>query len=128
MESGFAMSQGKRTERISNLIKHELAEAVTKNLCDPRIGFVTITEVRMSDDLKYARVFYSVIGNSEQCMETQKGLEEARGYLQHHLAQALKLRFTPLLSFAYDPTLEEGGKIDTIIDQIHTKDASESRA
>lgn len=111
--------QGKRADRVANLIKQELASAFSRQLRDPRIGFVTITDVKVSDDLKYARVFYSVMGDEITKEETAKGLEKAKGYLQHDIAENLKLRFTPHLSFAVDPSLDEGMKIDMIIRKIH---------
>lgn len=111
--------QGKRSERVAALIKQELASVITKELRDPRIGFVTITEVQMSDDLKYAKVFYSTIESEEHKGETQKALEQARGFLQRDIANNLNLRFTPHLSFVMDVSLDEGMKIDGIIRKIH---------
>ncbi|MBI4367920.1 MAG: 30S ribosome-binding factor RbfA [Candidatus Omnitrophica bacterium] len=104
---------------MATLIKHELASVFARGLRDPRIGFVTVTDVQVSDDLKHARVFYSVLGTEEKKAETAEGLEQARGFLQRDLAHNLKLRFTPRLSFCQDASLEEGMKIDGIIKKIH---------
>ena len=114
--------QGKRANRIGELIKQELALVLSKEARDPRIGFITITEVKVSDDLKYARVFYSVLGNESTKEETAKGLAQAAGFLQRDIASKLNLRFTPHLSFTLDPSLDEGLKIDTIIRKIHEKE------
>lgn len=111
--------QGKRADRIAELIKQELASALSKEVRDPRLGFITITEVKMSEDLKYARVFYSVFGNESSKEETAIGLAKAVGFLQHDIASKLNLRFTPHLSFILDPSLDEGMKIDKIIRKIH---------
>lgn len=112
--------QGKRSDRIAALIKEELGSVFSKGrMKDPRIGFVTITEVKMSDDLKYARVFYTVLGDERVTEDTAKGLEMARGFLQRDLADTLRLRFTPHLTFALDSSLEEGMKIDGIIRKLH---------
>lgn len=111
--------QGKRADRVAALVKHELASRLSKGLRDERIGFMTITDVKMSDDLKYARVFYSVLGTQSAREETRKGLEQARGFLQHDIAATLKLRFTPHLSFIFDESLNEAMKIDGIIKKIH---------
>ena len=73
----------------------------------------------MSDDLKHAKVFYSVLGNDETKEATAKGLEKAKGYLQKDIAGNLNLRFTPRLHFSMDSSLDEGMKIDTIIRKIH---------
>ncbi|OGW86365.1 MAG: ribosome-binding factor A [Omnitrophica bacterium RIFCSPLOWO2_01_FULL_45_10b] len=114
--------QGKRAERVAALIKHELGSMLAQEVRDPRIGFVTITQVEVSDDLKYAQVFYSVLGEEEKREETAKGLQQARGFLQRDLAKTLNLRFTPHLSFILDSSLEEGIKIDGIIRKIHEKE------
>ena len=111
---------GKRAERVSVLLKHELASKFAHGeLRDPRVHFVTITDVKMTDDLKYARVFYTVLGTDAEREETAKGLERARGFLQRDIARNLNLRSTPQLSFELDVTLEEGMKIDGIIKKIH---------
>jgi ribosome-binding factor A len=120
------MAQMKRAGRVAQLIKHELAQALTRHIQDPRVGFVTVTEVRLSDDLKHARVYYSVMGKDVEKQETQAGLEKARGYLQRDLANNLKLRFTPRLSFALDESLDEGMKIDSIIGKIHGEEGARS--
>lgn len=111
--------QGKRAERVAHLIKQELGAVITKEIRDPRIGFITITDVNVSDDLKHARVFYSVLGNELTKEETAKGLAKCAGFLQRDLASKLNLRFTPHLSFALDSSLDEGMKIDHIIRKIH---------
>lgn len=114
--------QGKRADRVAALIKEELGAILLRGIKDPRIGFVTITDVQVSDDLKYARVFYSVLGDDDQKDETAKGLEQARGFLQRDIAHTLKLRFTPHLSFSTDSSLDEGMKIDGIIKKIHEEE------
>ena len=112
--------QGKRIDRVATLIKQELASLLARHeLRDPRIGFVTITDVKVSDDLKHAKVYYSVLGDDTVKEETAKGLEHSRGYLQQDLATNLKLRFTPRLAFSMDSSLDEGNKIDSIIRKIH---------
>lgn len=114
--------QGKRAERVATLIKHELAEAITKRIRDPRVGFVTVTDVKMTEDLKQARVFYSVLGHEAEKQETAKALERARGFFQREIAKAIKLRFTPRLVFSQDDSIEQGLKVDTIIRTIHEED------
>ena len=112
--------QGKRADRVAVLVKHELAALFTGGtIRDPRVHFVTITDVKMTDDLKYAHVFYTVLGTEIEREETAKGLEQARGFLQRDIARNLNLRFTPQLSFELDSTLEEGMKIDGIIKKIN---------
>ena len=112
----------RRTERIESLIQMELAELVLRKLKDPRVGFVTITRDRVTADLKLARVYYSVLGQEKEKLEAGRALEHARGFLQHEIAEALKLRFTPKLSFHLDESLEESLRIEQILHDLHRKD------
>ena len=114
----------RRTERITSLIQTELSEVVLKKLKDPRIGFVTLTGVDVTPDLKFAQVYYSVLGKENEKKETQRALERASGFLQHEIAEALKLRFTPKLSFHLDESLEEGMRIERILKEIHRENDS----
>jgi len=114
--------QGKRIERINSLMKEELGRVLTQKIRDPRIGFVTVTQVEVSEDLKHAKVFYSVMGTEEERQKTAEGLERSRGFLQQDIGMTLKLRFTPHLIFILDKSLDEGMKIDSIIRQIHQED------
>lgn len=109
----------RRTERMESLVQIELGELVLKKLKDPRVGFVTITRVRIAPDLKTARVYYSALGAEEQKKEVGRGLEHAKGFLQREIAVSLKLRFTPKLSFSLDDTLDESLRIDQILYQLH---------
>lgn len=109
----------RRTERIASLIQTELSEVVLKKLKDPRIGFITLTGVDMTPDLKLARVYYSVLGKEKEKGQTQQALERAAGFLQHEIAEALKLRFTPKLTFHLDESLDEGMRIERILNELH---------
>jgi len=124
------MLGGKRTERVAELIRAELGTLILMRLKDPRLGFVTITRVEVSPDLRHARVWYSVLRspqNGEKKTEsveskTAEALESARGFLQRHLAEALKLRLTPVLSFELDHSVDHSMEIEAIIRQIHSND------
>lgn len=107
---------------MESLIQIELGEVILKKLKDPRIGFVTLTGVRVTPDLKSARVYYSVLGKEKEKAEARMGLEHARGFLQHEIAEALKLRFTPKLDFHLDESLEESFRIDQILQDWHHED------
>jgi ribosome-binding factor A len=98
-----------------------LGELVLKKLKDPRIGFVTVTRVKITPDLKEARVYYSVLGKEKEKREAGLALEHAAGFLQHEIAVALKLRFTPKLAFALDESLEESMRIEKILSELHEK-------
>ena len=108
----------RRTDRMSSLVQIELGELIVKKLKDPRIGFVTVTGVDMTPDLKQARVYYTVLGKEKERRETQRGLEHSAGYLQHEIAVRLKLRYTPKLMFRFDESLERGIVIEKILHDL----------
>lgn len=120
------MLGGKRTERIAEQIKTELGQLCLTKLKDPRLGFVTITRVEVSADLKYAKVHYSVLGDSEARVKTAKALESARGFLQHEISAVLKLRFTPALKFYLDTSAEYSIHIEEVIRKIHEERPEEN--
>lgn len=119
--------QGKRISRISALIKEELGTILTTKVRDPRIGFVTVTDVSVSEDLKYAKIFVSAMGTEEQKQKSLEGLEHSRGFLQKDIAATLKLRLTPHLIFVLDSTLDEAMKIDAIIHELHKEETPKGR-
>ena len=110
----------RRTDRMASLIQSELSELILRRLKDPRIGFVTLTGVDLTPDLKQAHVYYSLMGGEKEKDQTQKALEHAGGFLQHEIAEVPKLRFTPKLSFHIDLSLEEGERIEKILYQLET--------
>jgi len=112
-----------RMRRVNEAIREALAEAVGE-LKDPRIGFVTVTGVETSSDLRHARVFVSVLGNERKREKTLQGLESAHGVLQAKLATELRMKRTPLLTFEYDPTVEEGVRMSQLIDELAPDDNS----
>jgi ribosome-binding factor A len=108
----------KRAQQIGELIQHELANVITNELKDPRVGFVTVTEVRVTGDLRQARVFISVLGPPESRAPSLEGLRAAGGYLKHILGERLKLRFLPDLEFEVDATLDTAARLDTLMKAI----------
>ncbi len=111
-----------RMRRVNEAIRETLAEAVGE-LKDPRIGFVTVTGVETSPDLRHAKVFVSVLGNERKRQNTLEGLESAHGVLQSHLATELRLKRTPQLTFQYDPTVAEGVRMSQLIDELAPDDS-----
>jgi ribosome-binding factor A len=112
-----------RMRRVNEAIREALAEAIG-DLKDPRIGFVTITGVKTSSDLRQARVYVSVLGNERKRKESLAGLTSAHGVLQATLASELRMKRTPLLAFEYDPTVEEGVRMTKLIDELAPDDNS----
>jgi ribosome-binding factor A len=109
----------KRSERLGELILAEISTLIAREIKDPRIGFVTFIRVDMSDDLRYAKVFASIIGSPAEKARTLQGLSSATGYIRRHLGRALHLRYTPELTFLLDESLEHGAKIAQLLRQLH---------
>jgi ribosome-binding factor A len=110
-----------RMRRVNEAVKEVLGAALPE-LKDPRIGFVTITGVETSSDLRHARVFVSVLGSEEKRAKSIRGLEAAHGPLQARLAQQLRMKRTPQLTFEYDPTVERGVRMTQLIDELAPDD------
>jgi ribosome-binding factor A len=103
--------------RVDESVREVLSEAVLE-LKDPRIGFVTVTRVRTSPDLRHARVWVSVLGNAAKRRRTLDGLDAARGVLQTRIAQELRMKRTPTLAFEFDPSVAEGVRMSKLIDDL----------
>jgi ribosome-binding factor A len=108
-----------RMRRVNESLRAVLAEAVGE-LKDPRIGFVTVTGVETSNDLRQAVVFVSVLGPERKRTKSLAGLEAAHGVLQARLARELRMKRTPQLTFQYDPSVEQGVRMSKLIDELVT--------
>ena len=111
-------SAEQRSERLADLIRAEIAEIIARDLKDPRIGFTTVTAVRLSKDRQHAKVFFSVLGSDEQQKETLKGLNSAVGFIRREVCQRLRLRILPEIRFVLDRSGEISARIDRLMDQI----------
>jgi ribosome-binding factor A len=107
--------------RVNESVRQVLSEAVGE-LKDPRIGFITVTGVETSPDLRHARVYVSVFGSEESRQDSLAGLEAAHGVLQSRLARELRMKRTPQLAFEYDPTVERGVRMTQLIDELAPDD------
>jgi ribosome-binding factor A len=110
-----------RMRRVNELIREVLSEGLGE-LEDPRIGFVTITAVKTSADLRQARVFVSVLGSERKRERSLEGLASAHGVLQARIAEQLRMKRTPQLTFEYDPTVEHGVRMSQLIDELAPHD------
>ena len=108
----------KYQRRVSELIRSHLTELLERKVNDPRLQLVTITDVKVTPDAVRADVHFSVLGGAEVRAEAQAGLERAAGWLRRELGQRLRLRNTPALVFHYDPSLERGEHIASILDEL----------
>jgi len=112
-----------RMRRVNEAIKEALAQAVGE-LKDPRIGFVTVTGVDTTPDLREARVYVSVLGSEKKRVKTLEGLASAHGVLQARIADELRLKRTPRLAFEYDRSVDYGVRISQLIDELAPNDQS----
>jgi ribosome-binding factor A len=113
-----------RMRRVNEAVREVVSESLVE-LKDPRIGFVTVTGVDTSGDLRHARVFVSVLGSEAKRRKTLVALDAARGVLQARIADELRLKRTPQLAFEYDPTVERGVRMTQLIDELAPDAADE---
>ena len=121
------MPQGARIERVGEEFREILAEAVGA-LKDPRVGFVTITGVKVSPDLHVAWVYYSVLGNERAKAGTRAALRSATPFLRHELGRQIHLKVTPELRFEEDEVLVTGRRVDELIEQVHREEGASDDA
>jgi ribosome-binding factor A len=107
-----------RQEKLGELIAVELSDLLRTRMKDPRIGFASITYVKVSGDLRHAKIFVSVMGSEEEQQNTIKALKHANGYLRHELAGRLVLRYMPELVFKLDTSIVQGARILELISKI----------
>jgi len=104
-----------RMRRVNEAVREVLSVAITTNLKDPRIGFVTVTSVDTSPDLRHAHVYVSVLGDEQTRADSLAGLQSSHGYLQSRVAGELRLKRTPQLDFRYDESVERGQRIQKLL-------------
>jgi ribosome-binding factor A len=105
-----------RMRRVNEAVREVLSDALTQDLKDPRVGFVTVTAVETTSDLRHARVFVSVLGDAEVRDNTIDGLQSAHGYLQRKVADQLRLKHTPQLDFFEDDTARRADRIERLLE------------
>ncbi len=107
-----------RSDRLAQELRNEVSYIISRELKDPRLGFATITAVKVSPDLKYARILVSVLGSPEKQKATMVGLQRSAGFVRRQLSSRLKLRQCPELKFEYDDSIEYGAKMDEILNEV----------
>jgi ribosome-binding factor A len=110
--------QGKRLDRVNQLIKEEVSTLLQRELKDPRLGFVTVTDVETAKDLRVAKVFVSVLGDERQWATSLAGLASARGFVRNWLRQHLDLRVTPEIDFRPDHSMEHAARIQSLLKRV----------
>ena len=122
------MANPHRQEKLGEQFAAELSELIRTRLKDPRVGFASITRVEVSNDLRHAKVFVSVMGTPQEQKETMKGLSNSAGYLRHELATRIPLRYMPELAFKLDTSIEEGARVLELIKRVSQEDKERSEA
>lgn len=107
----------KRSQRLSILLREEVADIVFNKLKDPRLGFITVTDVELSDDLRIAKVFVSVLKEQERELTLQI-LNDAKGFVRNEIAKRLRIKIIPTFEFIYDESIDRGFKIDRLLKEI----------
>jgi len=118
------MVQGSRADRVGDQIQAELASLLTRNVHDPGIGFLTITRVKLSPDLQQARVYYTSIGDDKAKRESARALDRATPFLRRQVGQRLRLKRVPELTFLYDESIEQGDRVERILQELKTERAA----
>lgn len=111
-----------KQKRLEGIIRKNITEIIQYGVKDPNVGFVTITEVRVSNDHSYATVYCSFLGKSERMVAGLKALNRAKGFIRSELSKRLDVRRTPELNFVIDEVMERAKHIDSIIAQIHSNE------
>ena len=121
------MSNQLRIEKLQELIKQEVGKMLLYDIKDPRIGFVTVTDVEMTGDLREAKIHVSLMGNDEQIKNSMEGLQSALGFVRREIGKRIRLRFTPEISFAPDKSLDYSEHIQKLLLKIEKeRDAIEN--
>ena len=107
-----------RKEMVCKEIKRVTADLLQKELRDPRLGFVSVTKAEVSSDFKYAKIFFSVMGNDRQQKKTMAGLRHAKGFIQKELSRAIRMRSFPEIRFELDDSIEKAFKMTQLLDEL----------
>ncbi|MFS0751804.1 30S ribosome-binding factor RbfA [Oceanobacillus sp. 1P07AA] len=108
-----------RAHRVAEQMKKELGEILSRKIKDPRVGFVTVTDVEVTGDLQQAKVYISVLGDEKKKQDTLLGLSKAKGFIRSEIGNRIRLRKTPELTFDFDEALEQGNRIETILRDLN---------
>jgi len=109
---------GKRSERVGEVILGEISRLLLREVKDPRIGFVTLTGIDLTDDLRHAKVYISALGDEDARQKTLEGLSSCAGFLRSRLGRELRLRYVPELAFHWDTSIAQGVRISQVIDEL----------
>lgn len=111
-----------RHDKVSEALRQEVSNIIHSELKDPRLGFITVTRVELTQDLRYAKIFFSVLGKEEEYRKTKEALDSALGFIRRLIAQRIRLRFVPELSFQEDRSVEYSIRIMEALNEIRELD------
>ncbi|MBN2125531.1 MAG: 30S ribosome-binding factor RbfA [Deltaproteobacteria bacterium] len=114
------MAAGRRAIRVGDLMRREIADLLMTKVKDPRVRGITLTGVRLSNDLRYARVFFSIMGGEEEILKAQAGLDSAKGFIKREIGRRMDLKYMPEILFKHDPSLETGSHMERIFEKLKT--------
>ena len=112
----------KRSEKVAEAIHEEISRLLINGVKDPRVGLVTVTGVKLTDDLRHATVYFSSRGTDAECKDAAAGLNSAKGFLRREVGKLLRMRYVPEIIFRYDESVAYGSHIESILKQIHESD------
>jgi len=116
----------KRCEKVAEAIHEEVSKLLIKGVKDPRVGFVTVTGVKVTDDLHLATVYFSIIGGEAERKGAEAGLNSAKGFLRREIGKVLRMRHVPDLMFRFDESVEYGSRIENLLKQIHETEETDA--
>jgi ribosome-binding factor A len=118
------MLPGRRASRVGDLILREIADLLMTRVKDPRVKKTTVTGILVSKDLRYARVYYSLIGDEQEILEAQRGLDSAKGFIKREIALRMDLKYVPDLVFKHDPSLAVGDHMEKLFRKLRAEEES----
>jgi ribosome-binding factor A len=119
-------TSGKRAIRVGDLLLREIADLLMKKVKDPRIKGTTLTGIHVSNDLKYARVYYSLIGNEEDIRRAQDGLDSAKGFIKREIGPRMDLKYMPDIVFRHDPSLQMGDYMEKLFGKLKSSEPEDT--
>ncbi|MEJ2723945.1 MAG: 30S ribosome-binding factor RbfA [Deltaproteobacteria bacterium] len=122
------MLAGKRAIRVGDVLLKEMAYLLMRRVKDPRVKGVTLTGVQVSNDLKHAKVYFSLIGDEKEIIQVQQGLESAKGFIKREIGLRMELKYVPDIVFKHDPSLATGERMEKILQNVKAGRSSEGDA
>ncbi len=111
-----------RVEKVQELMKQEVSKMLLRDIKDPRIGFVTVTQVELTGDLREAKIYVSIMGSEKQITDSWHGLQSALGFIRREIGKRIRLRFTPAITFALDKSLDYSAHIQELLNKINSEE------